>query len=190
LDIDDVCGAFDARVMVLHEMLVACAITGVVLTATYTLLDQGLRTYTVGAARAESQQAGRAALVRMSTDIRNAGRGVRSTGAAIAVAHPSQLVIASDLDDDGTMDDRGELITWHLDGSILRRNAGGGAQPIANGVRALEVRYFDAAGRATVLPGDVRAVEVALVVGPDGSESILARGVATRLTTRVRLRNR
>jgi hypothetical protein len=176
--------------MVLSDMLVACAITGVVLAGTYTLLDQGLRAYTVGAARAESQQAARAALVRMSAEIRYAGRGVRSTGAAIAVAHPSQLVIESDLDDDGTTADRGERVTWHLDGTTLRRNAGGGAQPIANGVRILEVRYFDAAGRATALPIEVRAVEVSLLVAPDGPESILARGVATRLTTRVRLRNR
>ncbi len=176
--------------MVLSDLLAACAITGVVLTATYTLLEQGLRTYTVGAARAESQQAARAALVRMSAEIRYAGRGARRTGAAIGVVHPSQLVIESDLDDDGTTADRGEVITWHLDGSILRRNAGGGAQPIANGVRALEMRYFDAAGRATALPVEVRAVEVSLVVGPDGPESSLARGVATRITTRVRLRNR
>jgi type II secretory pathway component PulJ len=190
LDIDGACGWFDARVVFLHEMLLACALTGVVLAGTYTLLDQGLRAYTVGAARAEGQQAARAALVRMSAEIRYAGRGARRTGPAIAVADPSRLVIASDLDDDGTTDDRGELITWHLDGSILRRNAGGGAQPIANGVRALELRYFDAAGRATALPGEVHAVEVSLLVGPDGLESILARGTATRLTTRVRIRNR
>ena len=176
--------------MVLSDVLVACAVTGVVLTGTYTLLDQGLRTYTAGAARAESLQAARAALVRMSAEIRYAGRGVRSTGAAIAVAHPSQLVIESDLDDDGTTVDRGERVTWHLDGAILRRNAGGGAQPIANGVRAHEVRYLDTAGRVTGLAMEVRAVEVSLVVGPDGPESSLARGVVARLTTRVRLRNR
>jgi hypothetical protein len=176
--------------MHLSDILAACAITGVVLGATYTLLDQGLRTYTAGTARAEGQQAARAALVRMSAEIRYAGRGVRRTGPAIAVANPSELVIASDLDDDGTTADRGELITWHLDGAILRRNAGGGAQPIANGVRALEVRYFDAMGRQTVLPVEIRAVEVSLVVGPDGPESPLTRGAAARLTTRVRLRNR
>jgi hypothetical protein len=175
--------------MVLSDVLVACAITGVVLAGTYTLLDQGLRAYTVGAARAESLQAARAALVRMSAEIRYAGRGARRTGPAIVV-HPAQLVIESDLDDDGTTADRGERVTWHLDGAILRRNAGGGAQPIANGVRALEVRYLDGAGRVTGLAMEVRAVEVSLVVGPDGRESSLARGVLTRLTTRVRLRNR
>ena len=176
--------------MFLFEMLVACALTVVVLGGMYTLLEHGFRAYTVGAARAEGQQAARAALVRMSAEIRYAGRGVRRTGAAIAVANPSQLVLASDLDDDGTTNDRGELITWHLDGSILRRDAGGGAQPIANGVRAFELRYFDAAGRSTTLPVEIRAVEVALVVGHDGPESTLAAGVTTRLTTRVRVRNR
>jgi hypothetical protein len=190
LDIDGARTPVDARAMLLHELLAACAITGAVLAGTYTLLDQGLRAYTVGAARAEGQQAARAALVRMSAEIRYAGRGVRSTGPAIAVAHPSQLVLASDLDDDGTTADRGELVTWHLDGPILRRAAGGGAQPVANGVRALALRYFDAAGRPTARPLDVRVVEVALVAGPAASESAAARAGAVRMTTRVRLRNR
>jgi hypothetical protein len=190
LRIDDDGGALDARPMSLGELLVAGALTAVVLGGMYALLDQGLRAYTVGSARAEDQQAARAALARLSAELRYAGRGVRRTGPAITVADPSRLVIASDLDDDGTVDDRGELITWHLDGSILRRNAGGGAQPVANGVRALEFRYFDAGGRVTALPTEVRAVEVSLLVGPDGPDSMFTRGTATRMTTRVRIRNR
>jgi fumarate hydratase class II/aspartate ammonia-lyase len=46
----------------------------------------------------------------------------------------------SDLDNDGTTTDRGEQITWQLVGSVLRRNAGAGAQPVANGVRAFDRR--------------------------------------------------
>jgi len=174
----------------LHDVLVGCAICGFVLSATYTVLEQGLRAYSVGTARAESQQAARAALARMSVEIRNAGRGPRWTAAAISVAEPSRVVLASDLDADGTTSDRGEMITWHLAGSVLRRSAGAGAQPVANGVRALELRYFDAAGRSTADAAAVRMVEVTLVTVPDGPESGLARGVATRMTTRVRLRNR
>jgi hypothetical protein len=61
---------------------------------------------------------------------------------------------------------------------------------VINGVRAFELRYFDADGGVTADPLAIRVVDVALVTGPDGPESSLARGVATRLTTRVRLRNR
>ena len=180
----------DARGVLLHDLLAACAISGCVFAATYTVLEQGLRAYAIGAARAESQQAARAALARLGVEIRNAGRGARATAPAIVVAEPSRLVLASDLDNDGTMTDRGELITWQLVGSILRRNAGAGAQPVANGVRALELRYFDATGDATSDPLAVRVVDVVLVTAPDGRESSLARGTSTRITTRVRLRNR
>jgi Tfp pilus assembly protein PilW len=190
LDIDATRVSPDARGVFLHDILVGCALSGFVLAATYTVLEQGLRAYTVGAARVEGQQAARAALARMSFEIRNAGRGARWTASAIAVAERSRLVLASDLDDDGTTSDRGELITWQLVGSVLRRNAGAGAQPVASGVRDLELRYFDAAGRSTTDPLAVRVVEVVLVTAPAGPESGLARGVATTMTTRARLRNR
>jgi len=174
----------------LHDLLVGCALCGGVLAATYTVLEHGLRSYSIGVARAESQQAARAALAHMSLEIRNAGRGARATAAAIAVAEPSRLVLASDLDDDGTTNDRGELITWQLVGSILRRNAGAGAQPVVNGVRALQIRYFDDAGRSTSEPMAVRVVEIDLVTAPQAPAGDLSLGIATRVTTRARLRNR
>ena len=101
----------------------ACAVCGLVLAGTYTTFEQSLRTQAVGVARAEAQQAARAALARLSIEIRNAGRGPRWTGPAIVVAEPSRIVLASDLDADGTTVDKGELITWQLVGSVLRRNA-------------------------------------------------------------------
>jgi hypothetical protein len=132
----------------------------------------------------------RAAVERLAQEVRNAGRGARWTDAAIAVAEPSRIVLASDLDDDGTTSARGELITWQLVGSVLRRNAGAGAQPVANGVRALELRYFDAAGVPTADVSAIRMVEIALETESAGPGSSLARGVTTRIGTRARLRNR
>ena len=176
--------------MSVPQLLVACALTGLVLAGIYTVFEQSLRTYVVGVARAESQQSARVALARLSAEIRHAGRGARWTGPAIVVAEPSRLVLASDLDADGTTADRGEVITWQLVGSVLRRNAGAGAQPVINGVREFAIRYFDEAGRATADVLSIRAVEVVLVTVPDGPESSLARGVATQVTTRARLRNR
>jgi len=168
----------------------ACAVCGLVLAGTYTTFEQSLRTQAVGVARAEAQQAARAALARLSVEIRNAGRGPRWTGPAIVVAEPSRIVLASDLDADGTTVDKGELITWQLVGSVLRRNAGAGAQPVTNGVKAFQLRYLDAAGKVTAQPIDIRVVEVVLVTVPDGPESSLALGVASQITTRIRLRNR
>jgi hypothetical protein len=168
----------------------ACAVCGLVLAGTYTMFEQSLRTQAVGFARAEAQQAARAALARLSVELRNAGRGPRWTGPAIAVAEPSRIVLASDLDADGTTVDKGELVTWQLVGSVLRRNAGAGAQPVTNGVKAFQLRYLDAAGKVTAQPIDIRVVEVVLVTVPDGPESSLALGVTSQITTRIRLRNR
>jgi hypothetical protein len=190
LDIDSGRDADDARGVVLHDLLAACAISGCVFAATYAVLEQGLRTYAIGTTRAESQQSARAALARLSVELRNAGRGARATAPAIVVAEPARVVIMSDLDSDGTWTDRGELITWQLVGTTLRRNAGAGAQPVANGVRAFEVSYFDAEGRRTTDPMAVRSVEVAILTTPDVRASSLSRGTSTRITTRVRLRNR
>jgi hypothetical protein len=192
LDIDGARAAFDAARMSLHEMLVAIAVSGVVLATTYATLEQGQRTYAVGAARVESQQAARHAVQRLAQEIRYVGRGARGTAAAISVAEPSRIVLASDLDDDGATNDRGEQISWQLVGSILRRNAGtgAGAQPVINGVRTFELRYFDVDGALTTDAAAVRTVDIMLVTEPAGPVSDLARGVVTQAGTRVRLRNR
>jgi hypothetical protein len=176
--------------VLLHELLAACAVTGLVVAGTYTMLEHGLRAQAAGVARAESQQAARAALTRLSAELRNAGRGVRWTAPAIVVAEPSRVVLASDLDDDGSTAARGELIAWHLAGSVLRRTAGAGAQPVVNGVEAFELRYFDGAGRETAIPAAIRTIEVSLTTTAAGPGSTLIRGTAVSMATRVRLRNR
>ena len=165
--------------MTLTELLVSCALSGMVLAGTYVLLDQGLRAYAAGAARVESLQAARVALERLARELRLAGRGPSVEIPALLVAEPARVMVTADLDADGDNDASGEQVTWQLVDSILRRNAGGGAQPVANGVQALNLRYFDAADQPTTDPAAVRSVELTL-----------RTGVGTSLHTRVRLRNR
>ena len=177
--------------MTLHEILVACALCGVILAGIYGVLDEGLRAYSNGAARAESQQSARVALDRLAREIRQAGRGGADDMRALLRMEPSRITLASDLDGDGRTDTRGEQITWHLaTGGILRRDAGGGAQPVANGVKALEISYLNDSAVPTLDPDAVRLVDIAVVTVHPRAESSLARGVATRVETRVRLRNR
>ena len=172
--------------MTLMELLVTLALVGVLATAALTALEQGQRAWAVGAARAESQQSARVALARLVADVRAAGFG--GTGFdAVALAEPERVVLQQDLDGDGAITASGERVTWRLAGSILRRDAGGGAQPIVNGVRALELRYFDTRGVATTVPQDVRTVAVALTTGPDGAA---AATPSITMSTRIRLRNR
>ena len=64
---------------------------------------------------------------------------------------------------------------------VLRRDAGGGAQPIIDGVRRLELTYFDGAGIPTTDPAQVTAVRIRLEAGSG------ARVV--RMETHVSVRN-
>ena len=173
--------------MQLADLLAAFAVVGLVLAATLTVFAQGQRAYTQGAARVESQQTARVALARMSREIRQAGRG----GAAvspIAIAEQSRIAIQHDLDGDGTATGRGETVTWLLSAGVLRRDAGGGAQPIVNGVRVLKLTYLDNRGRVTATPSAVRAVIITLTTEPEHPGA--GGRTLTTLTTEVRLRNR
>lgn len=173
--------------MQLADLLAALAVVGLVLAATLTVFAQGQRAYMQGAGRVESQQTARVALARMSREIRQAGRGGGAVS-PIAIAERSRISIQHDLDADGKAAGRGETVTWLVSVGVLRRDAGGGAQPIVNGVRALELSYLDAQGRPTATLDAVRAVIITLTTEPEHPGA--GGGTLTTLTTEVRLRNR
>lgn len=179
-------GARHAEGVSLVETLVALAATGLLLAGSLTLLVQGQRAWVDGAARVEAQQAARVALLRLASDLRQAGRGMGWTGAVLTVAEGTRLALRVDADGDGAATGPGETITWRLVGGVLRRSAGAGAQPVINGVESLAFAYVDAAGRPTSDPGAVRLVTITLTTraGRPGA------GGVTTVTTRVRLRNR
>jgi Tfp pilus assembly protein PilW len=171
----------------LVDVLAALALLGLVFSATLTIFVQGQRVYTQGTARVESQQSARLALTRMARELRQAGSGGGSLP-PIAVAETTRVVIQHDLDGDGVASARGETVTWQLSAGVLRRNAGAGAQPIVNGVRALAFSYFDAESRPTTSPAAVRTVVIALTTEPEHPGA--GGATLTKLTTEVRLRNR
>ena len=187
MDVDAGGVAADAAGVSLADLLVATAILALVGAAAFTLLDEGQRAWAYGIARAETQQSARVALARLATEIRLAGRGVGAFD-ALAVAAPDAIVLQQDLDGDGAIAINGERVTWQLVGTVLRRDAGAGLQPIVNGVARLTLTYFDAGGAPTAVPGAVRSVEIVLATRPD--YSVVGSKVSTVLTTRVRLRNR
>jgi hypothetical protein len=176
--------------MSLTDLLVSLAVLGTVLASVFTLLVQGQRAYAFGAARVEAQQNARIGLDRLAVELRQAGSGVAgATFAALSVAEPARLVLHRDLDEDGVVAAQRETITWLVSGGVLRRNAGAGAQPVIEGVRDLRFAYLDAAGLPTTVAADVRTVRIELTTGAR-LPSVLGGTAVTRVTTRVRLRNR
>ena len=89
-----------------------------------------------------------------------------------------------DRDGDGRTTARDETITWRLAGTVLRRDAGGGAQPIVDGVRSLVLEYLDAARRPTAVPAEVRTVVITLTTEGAGGIGALTLTTQTRLRTR------
>ncbi len=181
-DVDDGGGTM------LADLLVALSVLGLVMSAHFVVLDQGQRAYRAGAARVESQQTARIALTRLARDVRTAGSGsVDPSFAAISIAEPARLALHRDWNADGVIAGSRETVTWFLDGTILRRDAGGGAQPIINGARALVFAYFDADGAPTTTPAAVRSVRITLTTEAFGANGT---GPTTTVSTQVRLRNR
>lgn len=176
--------------MSLADLLTSLAVLGLVLSGAFTLLHHGQQAYVVGAARVEAQQNARIAVDRLAREIRQAGHGdAAASFPAISVAERSRIVFHLDFDGDGVLAARRETITWRLADGVLRRDAGGGAQPIIEGVRDFLLTYRDEHGAPTAEPTGVRSVRIALTTGADGAPGT-ARLLATTVTTEVRLRNR
>jgi type II secretory pathway component PulJ len=175
----------------LADLLVSTAVLGLTLGATLLTLEQGQQAWAVGTARVEAQQSGRAALAWLAAELRTAGQGTGPrTAAALAAAEPGRVVLHVDRNGDGTIAGATEVVTWRLAVDVLRRDAGGGAQPVTNGVRAFRLTYVDAAGAPTTDPAAVRRVSITLVTRADHATSHTTRDLATVFTTEVHLRNR
>jgi type II secretory pathway component PulJ len=175
----------------LADLVVSTAVLGALCGATLVTLEQGQRAWAVGAARVEAQQSARAALTWLTAELRTAGQGRGGRRVPVlSVVEPNRVVLHVDRDHDGRVAGAGETVTWRLAGDILRRDAGGGAQPVINGVRSLVLSYLDAAGGPTTNPAAVDRVVITLATRADHAASAGTRQLGATLTTEVHLRNR
>jgi len=134
------------------ELLVAMAISVVVMAAVYSTYRSQQQSYIVQDQVAAAQQNLRAAMYVMTKDIRMAGFDpTQSGGFGIADARTGTITFTSDNGTDsgeygsGAVD-TGEMITYSLDGKNLVRNGndGSGNQVVAENIEALGFAYsFD-----------------------------------------------
>lgn len=205
----------------LVEMLVAVAISGILVVAIYTAYVIQQKSYVVQEQVAETQQNLRAAMIRLLSEIRQAGcdpTGAAGAGIVQATATRFQFTAdiggnavnpnmadgligapatnenvtfgmsaANDANGNGIADGGGAGNDWRVPGA-LGRDTGGGLQPAAELIDAVEFNYILADGTSTngsgiatatqtnaaiSNPGDIRAVQVSLLArgarpDPDG----------------------
>lgn len=142
----------DQRGFTLAELLVAIAIVGLIMTGLLTLLMAGNESYLTGSNQVEAQAAVRAALERMTQEIREAGYDPTGAGfAAITNQTNTQFTINNDWNGNGAIDlisvcmtyswatcpnpggpnNRGERIDYSIVGGTLQRQEFGvDAQPV------------------------------------------------------------
>ncbi len=167
----------------LAELLVSVAVLGLVLAGVFGILHSGLKAYGWGAARVQAQQSARVALERMAKELREAGYDPAGAGIQpVVVAAPALVTFQRDLNGNGVVDPTRERVTFLLrpGETVLRRDAGGGAQPIIEGVRRFSLTYFDRAGAPTTDPSRVASVRIQLGVGLAGPGAVMEAQASVR----------
>ena len=201
------------RGFTLAEMLVVCAIVGLVMAGLLGLVMSGQKAYWFGTTQVDAQQTARVALERIVREIREAGYYPQSpdTSPATCAAAPcynfdavgtgassSSLTLQYDWNGDGisaasgTVTDplqgtRGERVTYAFSsGNLTRQETGVDGTPvtIASGLTGVSFSYFAEDGTATTTPATIRTVTVTVTARTAND------GAYVTMTDRVRLRNR
>ena len=163
----------------LVELLVAMALSGIVMASVYSSFASQHKAYVAQEQVAAMQQNLRAAIYIMEREIRMSGHDpAGGSGTGIIAANASSVRVRSDLTDnagtggpDGDTGDVGEDVTYALfdadgDGDMdLGRAdaAGGGTQPMAENIDALNFVYLDENRNVTTVPSQIRSVQIAVI---------------------------
>jgi len=193
----------------LAELLVVCAVAGLVLSGISIVLIQGNQIYLVGSSQVEAQQAARAALERMAQEIQAAGydpQGLAGqapltcpwnpiVGASPGFGVPTATSLTVQNDNDGLgCIIAAERVWYNLSGTNLQRqdfSVDAAPRTFIGGVQALTFAYLDIDGNATANTALIRSVDITLTTQPERVAGIWQAGrVSVTMRDRVRLRNR
>ena len=169
----------------LVELIIATAVTLVVLAAIFMTYKSQQDSYVSQEQVAEMQQNLRAAFYMMARDVRMAGYDPTGVaGAGMVAANANNINFTMDItggesdgnnnDGDGQIDeadehyngvitDIGDDITYSLAGGNLVRNDLSGNQIVANNIDWLDFEYLDWQGNVTATLTEIRSVQITLV---------------------------
>jgi type IV pilus assembly protein PilW len=148
------------------ELLIAMAISGVIVTAIFSFLIVQRKYFNVQEQITDMIQNARAAMDMITREVTMAGYNPAGAAFVGIPYNSSQLLINADLNGNGVITDPNEKITYAYDASKRRivRNTGGGNQPFAENVQAFNFQYLDANGTPTAVTANIRQVRITLTV--------------------------
>jgi type IV pilus assembly protein PilW len=158
----------------LIELLIVLAMSGIVMSAIYSVFISTQKVFRSQQQIAEMQQNLRAGTLMMVNDIRMAGYDpTGDAGSGIVTLDADTITITKDLDGDGAINTTDEDITYSLGTSADGRqnlyritpDSPGivDANVVAENIEALNFIYLDGDGNVTATDSDVRSIQVAIV---------------------------
>ena len=172
----------------LAELLIAAAMTSLLMAGVFVILQQGENAYMHGAGRAEVQQTARGALDRIARELRT---GSNVTAVTAATANAGSISFQYIDDTAATV-----TVTYSLNGTNLQRNQtapaiAGQPEIVIGGVTSFMLTCYDTNNVATTTVADVRTVNVRLATQVQDLATTNASPANQRAVVedRVRMRN-
>src|SRR5712691_9393336 len=160
-------GGQTERGATLIELFITLALLGIILAAVCTSFVSQRKVAAVHSQRGALIQQAQAAMDLLTRELRRAG--THPTGATFTPVTYSttQLEIRADLNGNGTTDtnnDPDEHLIYAYDTTNKRitRDAGNGAQPLVEHIRAFTFQYLDSAGTATTVSSAIRQFQISI----------------------------
>jgi prepilin-type N-terminal cleavage/methylation domain-containing protein len=141
----------------LAELLVVCAVLGVLMAGLLVIHNGGTSAYVIGSSRVAAQQNGRVALEMMVRELRSAQSISAVTGST----------------DITFVDVNGATIRYQYSSGILNRIVAGTSTPLIGGVTSINFTCYSAfdnysgTGTATTAPASVLAIRIRLKTGSE-----------------------
>ena len=160
------------RGFTLVEVVLALALSTVTMSAIYQLYLSQVKNQAVRENILDMQQHTRAAMDLVTRELKMAGYdpggvnrdALKGNNFFGVIFRENELTIQSDLNGDGAPDDANESIAFSHDPETLtlRRNTGGGRQPLGENIEEFSFRVFDREGELTTQSENICQVEVAI----------------------------